>query len=86
LHNPEPHAEASLINQDILPVSCQYILSLMKNFQITSSLHSANRICIIFTDQMPTYIVFKKVHFELVYKFSIVYHPQDNPQEGQDKI
>jgi len=40
----------------------------------------------IFIDQMPTYIVLKKVHFMLVCKFSTVPYPRDNPQERQGKI
>jgi len=44
------------------------------------------QINIIFINQIPNHIVFKKVHFMLVYKLSTVYHPQDNPQEGQGKI
>jgi len=36
--------------------------------------------------QMPNYIAFKKVPSVLVYKFSTVCHPGDNPQEEQGKI
>jgi len=55
---------------EILPVPCHYILSLMnllliimKFFQTNSTVHNINtRHELIFMDQMPTYLVFKKVH------------------------
>jgi hypothetical protein len=31
LHNPEPHVEVYLVNQEILPVPCHYVLSLINS-------------------------------------------------------
>ena len=73
----------SLFEQlEILPVPCQYILPLLnliinnqKIFQTNLSIHNSNsRNKHFFIDQMPTYFVFKKVHFMLTQKFSTVYH------------
>jgi hypothetical protein len=66
----------------ILPVSCQYIFSLMnffvnnqENFQTNSSVHSIIQgISTIFIDQLPTYHALRKVHSILASEFSAVYH------------
>jgi len=66
----------------ILPVPCQYILSLMTSFSISRKLSKQihlytilkQGISIIFIDQMPTYFVFTKVRSMLAKKFSTVYH------------
>ena len=47
LHSPEPHVEVDLINQEILPVPCQYILSLM-NFIIYNQEKFMHRTCVNF--------------------------------------
>ena len=55
---------------EILPVPCKYILSLMKIiinnqevFEANSSIHNTNmRNRHYFTDQIQTYLVFKKVY------------------------
>jgi hypothetical protein len=49
LHNPDHHVKVYLKNQEIVPVPCQYILSLMnfiindqESFQTNSSIHNIN--------------------------------------------
>jgi len=72
----------SLFKQlEILTVLCQYILSFInfiinnhEIFQIHLYILLIPRISITFIDQMPTYLVFKKVHSMLAQKFSTVYH------------
>jgi hypothetical protein len=62
----------------ILPIPCQYIFSLMnfilnnqERFQTNSSIHSTDTaISTTCTDQMPTYLVFKKVQSMAVSQFS----------------
>jgi len=68
---------SSLLNRD----SCQYIFSLMMfifNNQVIFQIHLhtilIQGIHITFTDQMPNYLVFRKVHSVLAKKFSTVYH------------
>jgi hypothetical protein len=73
----------SLFKQlDILPVPCQHILlltdSIINNQENLKQIHlytiliqGMNK---IFKDQSPTCLIFKKVHFMLVSKFSTVYH------------
>jgi hypothetical protein len=66
---------------EILPVTCQYIFSLMnffvnnqENFQIHQYTVLIQGINTIFIDQLPTYHAFRKVHSILASEFSIVYH------------
>jgi len=47
------------------------IFYIVKPKEITILIQGISR---IFLDQMPTYLVFKKVHSMLAYKFSTVYH------------
>jgi len=79
----QPHASCRrLFKQlEILPVSCQSILSLrnfiinsQENFQTNSSLHNINRRKKLFIDQIETYLVFQKVNCMLATKFSTIYH------------
>lgn len=67
---------------EILPVICQYILSLKnlivnndKPFQRNSSVHRIIQgIITIFTDQMPNFHVFRKIDFVLGSEFSTLYN------------
>jgi len=73
----------SLLKQlEILTVLCQYILSFMifiiNNQEIFKQIHLYTMLIqglsITFIDQMPTYLVFKKVHSMLAQKVSTIYH------------
>jgi hypothetical protein len=63
---------------EILAIPCQYIFSLMnfilsnqEHFQTNSTIHSTDTaISTTCIDQMPTYLVFKKVHSMPVSQFS----------------
>jgi hypothetical protein len=78
---PRTSCKSQLKQLQILPVPCQYIFSVMnftvsnqETFQIhlyTILIQGIITICI---DQMPTYHVFKNVHFMLASKFSTAYH------------
>ena len=69
-HNPEPLVEV-FKQFKILPVPCQYILSLMNfiinNWEIFQKIHLYTilipGITIILTNQMPTYLILKKSTF-----------------------
>jgi len=63
----------------ILPVTGQYVLSLMNSLSPVQKIHLytmlIQRISTIIADQMPTYLVFTEVHSVLVSKCQTVYYP-----------
>jgi len=67
---------------DVILFHCQFVPSLMtyifqnqENFKTDSSVQNLNiRNKHHFTNKMPTYLVFKKVHFMLASKFSTAYY------------
>jgi hypothetical protein len=73
-------AQPRSLSTEILPVPCQYILSLMNfiinNRKIFQQIHVYTLLIegmiTIFIDPIPTYLVFKKVHFMLS-EFSTFY-------------
>ena len=88
VHNPERLVEVykQLV---ILPIPCQYLLSLMNSIinsqELFIQIHIytilTQGISTVFIEQMPTYLVFKKVHSMLHKHFQQFTTQCDNPQE-----
>ena len=77
MHNPEREVEVLFKQLEILPVACQYILSLknfiFNNHVISQTYSSIHNIKTRNKHHRHRFIVFKKVQSVLAYEFSTFY-------------